>query len=71
MNTSKNFNHHAYTARRSLRNAGAVFGLGFLEGVSEEDVLAIAKLQTKQGLIGRPSHVRDNVNDEATIGRFG
>ena len=55
----------------SLRNARAMFGLGFLEAVSEEDILAIAKLQTKQGLIGRPSHVRDNVNDEATIGRFG
>ena len=55
----------------SLRNARAVFGLGFLEAVTEEDILAIAKLQATQGLNGRPNYVRDDVNDKTSIGRFG
>lgn len=55
----------------SLRNARAVFGLGYLEAVSEEDILAIAKIQATQGLNGRPNYVRDDVNDKTSIGRFG
>ena len=55
----------------SLRNARAVFGLGFLEAVSEEDILAIAELQATQGLNGRPNYVRDDVNDKTSMGRFG
>jgi len=55
----------------SLRNARAVFGLGFLEAVSEEDILAVAKLQATQGLNGRPNYVRDDVSDKTSIGRFG
>lgn len=55
----------------SLRNSRAVFGLGYLEAVSEEDILAMAKLQTTQGLNGRPNYVRDDVNDKTTLGRFG
>lgn len=55
----------------SLRNARAVFGLGYLEAVTEEDVLAIARIQATQGLNGRPNYVRDDVNDKTTLGRFG
>ena len=55
----------------SLRNARAVFGLGYLEAVSEEDILAIAQLQATQGLNGRPNYVRDDVNDKTSLGRFG
>lgn len=55
----------------SLRNARAVFGLGYLEAVSEEDILAIAKIQATQGLNGRPNYVRDDVNNKTTLGRFG
>lgn len=55
----------------SLRNSRAVFGLGYLEAVSEEDILAIAKIQSTQGLNGRPNYVRDDVNDKTSIGRFG
>ena len=55
----------------SLRNTPAIFGLGYLESVSEEDILALAKLQQAQGLNGRPNYVRDDVNDKTSLGRFG
>ncbi len=55
----------------SLRNAPAIFGLGYLESVSEEDILALAKLQQSQGLNGRPNYVRDDVHDTTSLGRFG
>lgn len=55
----------------SLRNARAIFGLGYLEAVSEEDILALAAAQRAQGLNGRPNRVRDDLNDRMTLGRFG
>ena len=55
----------------SLRNARAVFGLGYLEAVTEEDILTIARIQATQGLNGRPNYVRDDVNQKTTLGRFG
>lgn len=55
----------------SLRNSQAIFGLGYLEAVSEDDILALSKLQKSLGLNGRPNYVRDDVNDKTTIGRFG
>lgn len=55
----------------SLRNTPAIFGLGYLESVSEDDILALARLQQSQGLNGRPNYVRDDVNDKTSLGRFG
>lgn len=55
----------------SLRNAPSIFGLGYLESVSEADILQIAAAQKAMGLNGRPNYVRDDVNDRQTLGRFG
>lgn len=55
----------------SLRNARAVFGLGYLEAISEADILALAALQKTQGLNGRPNTVRDDVTGTVALGRFG
>lgn len=55
----------------SLRNSQAIFGLGYLEAVSEDDILALAKWQKSLGLNGRPNYVRDDLNDKMSLGRFG
>jgi CxxC motif-containing protein (DUF1111 family) len=55
----------------SLRMAQPVFGLGLLEAVSEESILAIARRQKENGIHGRPNYVRDDVNDRMALGRFG
>jgi hypothetical protein len=55
----------------SLRNSQAIFGLGYLEAVSEEDILALSQWQKTIGLNGRPNYVRDDVNDKISLGRFG
>ncbi len=66
-----NFGPLAEGVMMSLRNTQAIFGLGYLEAVSEADILALAKLQKAQGLNGRPNYVRDDINDKTSIGRFG
>ncbi|HZP89228.1 MAG TPA: di-heme oxidoredictase family protein [Burkholderiales bacterium] len=55
----------------SVRIAQPVHGLGLLEAVSEETLLAIARSQRAQGFNGRPNYVRDDVNDHVALGRFG
>ncbi len=55
----------------SLRNTQVVFGMGYLEAVTEEDILALAKLQKTQGLNGRPNYVWDDINQREALGRFG
>jgi CxxC motif-containing protein (DUF1111 family) len=55
----------------SLRNTQVVFGMGYLEAVSEEDILALAALQRTQGLNGRPNYVRDDIHQRTALGRFG
>lgn len=55
----------------SLRNSQAIVGLGYLEAVSEADILALAKWQQSLGLNGRPNYVRDDINDKISLGRFG
>lgn len=55
----------------SLRNTQVVFGMGYLEAVSEKDILALAELQKSQGLNGRPNYVRDDIHDRVSLGRFG
>lgn len=55
----------------SLRNSQAIFGLGYIEAISESDILALAEGQKTQGLNGRPNYVRDDIQDKMSIGRFG
>lgn len=66
-----NFGPLAQGVMTSLRNTQQIVGLGYLEAVSEEDILALAELQKSQGLNGRPNYVRDDINDRITLGRFG
>ena len=66
-----NFGAIDETIMTSLRNTQVVFGMGYLEAVTEEDILALAKLQQSQGLNGRPNYVRDDINKRVALGRFG
>jgi CxxC motif-containing protein (DUF1111 family) len=56
---------------RSLRMAPPVFGLGLLEAVPEETLLAIAGEQQTAGFGGRPNRVWDFTEKHAVLGRFG
>jgi CxxC motif-containing protein (DUF1111 family) len=56
---------------KSLRNAQPLLGLGLLEAVPEQTLLALAQAQKAQGVNGRPNYVRDDVNDRTALGRFG
>jgi len=58
-------------AMTSVRNAQALVGLGLLEAVPEETLLAIAERQTAEGIHGRPNRVWDAVNGRQALGRFG
>jgi CxxC motif-containing protein (DUF1111 family) len=58
-------------AMTSLRNTPPLAGLGLLEAVPEETVLALAREQKKLGLNGRPNFVWDAINQRAALGRFG
>ncbi len=66
-----NFGPLAAGTMLSMRNAQPIFGLGYLEAVSEQDILALAAAQKSQGLNGRPNYVRDDINQRTTLGRFG
>ena len=55
----------------SLRLAPAVFGLGLLEAVAEETLLAIERAQASLGLHGRLNRVWDVEARAPRIGRFG
>jgi CxxC motif-containing protein (DUF1111 family) len=55
----------------SLRNTPPLIGLGLLEAVSEETVLAIAKSQKQHGVNGRPNYVWDAIDKQSALGRFG
>ncbi|NIO39867.1 MAG: thiol oxidoreductase, partial [Burkholderiales bacterium] len=59
------------TAMTSLRVAPQLIGLGLLEAVPEETLLAIADRQPGQGVSGRPNYVRDIENERRSMGRFG
>jgi CxxC motif-containing protein (DUF1111 family) len=52
----------------SLRNASPLYGLGLIEEIADEVILANAGLQT--GIRGRPNLVKDRFGRES-IGRFG
>ena len=66
-----NFGAIDATVLTSLRNTQVVFGMGYLEAVSEEDILALAKMQATMGLNGRPNYVRDDIQKRISLGRFG
>jgi CxxC motif-containing protein (DUF1111 family) len=55
----------------SLRIAQPVFGLGLLEAVPEQTILALAEQQKALGFNGRPNRVRDDIHDRMSLGRFG
>jgi len=55
----------------SPRIAPAMVGLGLLEAVPEETILAIAAKQKSSGISGRPNYVWDYENSKTVIGRFG
>jgi CxxC motif-containing protein (DUF1111 family) len=55
----------------SLRVAPQLVGLGLLEAVPDETLLAIAERQTDQGVSGRPNYVWDVENERRAMGRFG
>ncbi len=55
----------------SPRIAPAMVGLGLLEAVPEETILAIAGKQQKLGVGGRPNYVWDYENGRTVLGRFG
>ncbi len=55
----------------SLRMAQPLVGIGFLEAVPEETILAIAQKQRAQNFNGRPNRVWDVVNKRMALGRFG
>ncbi|MEI7967413.1 MAG: di-heme oxidoredictase family protein [Betaproteobacteria bacterium] len=55
----------------SLRLAQPIHGLGLLEVVPEETILAIAEAQRRIGFNGRPNYVRDDILQREALGRFG
>jgi len=55
----------------SLRMAQPLVGIGFLEAVPEEALLAIAQKQRALNFNGRPNRVWDAVHKRMALGRFG
>ena len=55
----------------SPRIAPAVVGMGLLEAVPEETILALAKAEGKAGVGGKPNYVWDYEADRTVLGRFG
>ena len=55
----------------SLRMAPPLVGIGFLDAVTDETILAIAANQKSQNLNGRPNRVWDAVNKRMALGRYG
>lgn len=55
----------------SLRVAQPLVGMGFLDAVPEETILALAQSQQAAGFNGRPNRVWDAVNRRDALGRYG
>lgn len=55
----------------SARVAPQILGLGLLEAVPEETILATAEAEKRIGIKGRPNHVWDGVGGRTVVGRFG
>ena len=58
-------------AMTSLRVAQPLVGMGFLDAVPEETILALARDQKTQGVNGRPNYVWDDIEQRTTLGRYG
>ena len=59
--------------RFSARVAPPMIGLGLLEAIPDEAILANAEAQAKEknGIAGRPNRVWDDVQQKTVLGRFG
>jgi CxxC motif-containing protein (DUF1111 family) len=55
----------------SLRIAQPLVGLGLLDAVPEETILALARRQKEQGLNGHVNYVWDAINRRVALGRYG
>jgi len=55
----------------SIRVAQPLIGVGFLDAVPEETILALARSQSAEGVNGRPNVVWDEINQRMTMGRYG
>lgn len=57
----------------SLRNAPALYGMGLLEAIRVEDILAYADPDDRDGdgISGRANHVWDRTAQRRVLGRFG
>jgi CxxC motif-containing protein (DUF1111 family) len=66
-----NFGPFADGIMMSVRNTQAILGMGYLEAVSEKDILKLAEKQKAMGLNGRPNYVRDDIHKKTVLGRFG
>jgi len=58
-------------AMMSLRIAQPLVGLGLLEAVPDEALLALAQKQASEGFHGRPNRVWDGLGRRQALGRFG
>ncbi|WP_017906234.1 di-heme oxidoredictase family protein [Pseudomonas asplenii] len=57
--------------RFSARVAPPMIGLGLLEAIPEDAILANAKAQRRDGIAGRPNRVWDDAQGKTVLGRFG
>jgi CxxC motif-containing protein (DUF1111 family) len=55
----------------SVRIAQPLVGLGLLDAVPEETILALARRQKEQGLNGHVNYVWDAINRRVALGRYG
>lgn len=55
----------------SLRVAQPLVGMGFLDAVPEQTILALARAQRAQGVNGRPNYVWDDIGKRGALGRYG
>ena len=57
----------------SPRIANSLFGLGLLEAIADEDILANADVEdrNKDGISGKPNQVREVSTSKVKLGRFG
>lgn len=55
----------------ALRQSTPLFGLGLIEAIPDQAILAVAARQPAKGLHGLPSMVLDVASGEQRVGRFG
>ena len=55
----------------SLRVAQPLVGMGLLDAVPNETILALAQSQQAHGIDGRPNYVWDEANQRESLGRYG